>query len=174
MLLELYILSALSGWRDLDANAQAALKEGDLDRAEALWKDAVRQAEGASAVDPGLVDCLIGLALVNDRRGIKAESERLYELAMRNVEGVAGDKSPRFANRLPELARLYAEHGKARHAEILYQKALKIREETAGKESIPVAAALEMYAAFLKREGRGAEAEKLETRARSIRDANRL
>lgn len=159
------------GWQDLDANARAAMREGRLADAETRWKEAIASAESEKEINPGVVDCLIGLAWLYDKRGDTAESERLYELAMRTVEGIKGGDSAAYADRLPDLATLYRRHGKSWHSDLLYQRLIKIRENTGGKNSPELATALEMYSRFLQSEGRQAEAAKVGERAHTIRDS---
>ncbi len=167
----LFALIVSEGWQDLDSGARAAMREGRLEQAESQWKEAIAKAEGDKQINPGVVDCLIGLSWLYDKRGDAAESERLYELAMRTVEGVKGADSAAYADRLPDLATLYRRHGKSWHSDLLYQRLIKIRENTSGKVSPEVAAALEMYSRFLKSEGRQAEASKVAERAHTIRDS---
>lgn len=164
-----FIVSA--GWRDVDSDARVAMKNGRIDEAEAKWKEAVALAETEKELDPGVVDCLIGLAGAFDKRGDSAESERLYELAMRTVEGVKGGDSSAYADRLPELALLYRRHGKSWHSDIIFQRLIKIRENTSGKNSAQAAKALELYGSFLSSEGREAESQKIRERAHTIKDS---
>jgi len=166
----LIALILASGWQDMHAGASALLKEGRLQEAESQWKEAIVQAEADKQIDPGVVDCLIGLSGVSDKRGDIAESERLYELAMRTVEGVKGGDSAAYADRLPQLAALYRRHGKGWHSDLLFKRLVKIRENTKGKNSKETADALDMYSRFLVQEGRQAEATKVSERAHTIRD----
>lgn len=168
MLSWLLTLAFLAGWRDADLSARADLKAGRLAEAENTWREAVARAEADKELDPGVVDCLIGLAQVNDKKGNFDESERLYELAMRTVEGSSSGDSAAFADRLPDLAALYRRHSKSQMSEVLLIRLVKIREKTAGRESKAVAQALEIYAKFLSSEGRGSEAVKLRERAHAI------
>ncbi|HIA51347.1 MAG TPA: tetratricopeptide repeat protein [Candidatus Melainabacteria bacterium] len=167
----LFALIVSGGWQDLDAGARAAMREGRLAEAESQWKEAIARAESDKEINPGVVDCLIGLAWLYDKRGDTAESERLYELAMRTVEGVKGGDSAAYADRLPDLAALYRRHGKSWHSDLLFQRLIKIRENTSGKNSTEVATALEMYSRFLQSEGRQAEATKTAEKAHTIRDS---
>lgn len=167
----LICLIVASGWQEMHAGARAAMQEGRLAEAEQQWKEAIARAETDKEIDPGVVDCLIGLAGLYDKRGDVAESERLYELAMRTVEGVKGGDSAEYADRLPDLASLYCRHGKSWHSDLLYQRLIKIREKTKGKNSPEAASALEMYSRFLASEGRQAEATKMSEKAHTIRDS---
>ncbi len=166
-------LLVAQGWQELDAGARQAMKEERLAEAELQWKEAISKAESDKQLNPGVVDCLIGLAGLYDKRGDAAESERLYELAMRTVESEKGGDSPAYADRLPNLAILYRKHGKSWHSDLIYQRIIKIRENSAGKNSAATASALELYSRFLSSEGRQAEATKMSEKAHTIRDAIR-
>ena len=157
-----------SNWVSLEGNARDALARGDLDKAEAGFKNAVAAADQSSAVEPGVVNCLCGLSLVYHKRGNYAESERLYELAMRDMEGLVGRTSTRFADWLPDLAWLYNEHGKSDKAEVLFKSALDIRRHNLGDGDPSVATLMGQYAKFLRSNGRETEAIPLESRARTI------
>jgi len=167
----LIALIVASAWQELDASARTAMKEGRESEAESQWKEAIARAETDKEINPGVVDCLIGLAGLYDKRGDVAESERLYELAMRTVEGVNGGDSAAYADRLPSLAALYRKHGKSWHSDLLFQRLIKIREKVSGKNSPEAATALEMYSRFLASEGRQAEATKMSEKAHTIRDS---
>lgn len=169
----LVALIVAQGWQDLDAGARQALKEGRLSEAESQWKEAISRAESDKQLNPGVVDCLIGLSGVYDKRGNNAESERLHELAMRTVEGEKGGDSAAYADRLPSLAVLYRKHGKSWHSDLIYQRIIKIRESTSGKNSAEAASAMELYSRFLAAEGRQAEATKMSEKAHTIRDSLR-
>jgi tetratricopeptide (TPR) repeat protein len=149
----------------MEATARAEMARGDLDNAESDFKAALTCAERNGAVEPGLVNCLCGLALLNHKRGNVAESERLYELAMRNLESLVGPTSPRFAQYMPDLAWLYNEHGKPDKAEFLFKNALAIRKRTYGDNDRGAAPLLTQYAKFLRANGRTAEASQMELRA---------
>lgn len=157
-------------WTELERSAAAAYKRGDLDEAERLWRDALKQADTDALIEPGTVNCLCGLAFVYDRRGNGAEAERLYELAMRNMEGLVGPQSTRFADWMPNLAFMYDAHGRPDRAEVLFKKALRIKERAYGADDVRVAEVLDQYARFLRKNGRATEANELLQRARSIRE----
>lgn len=169
MLAELLVLVCLTSWQESDSLARTALQQGRLDEAETYFREALKGAEAAGAIEPGVVSCLTGLALVYDGKGEAAESERLYELAMRNMEGLVGGNSPRYADFLPQLASIYLRHGKAEHAEILFKRAITIREKSFGPDDIKVAQMLDLYADFLRKLNRTTEAEATESRSREIR-----
>ena len=93
----------LQKWWKKDHEARLLLKAGSLPQAKAAFEEAVSIAETNAVMDPGLVNSLAGLSLLEHRRGNVFESERLYELAMRFQEGFAGANSERFAAFLPDL-----------------------------------------------------------------------
>lgn len=155
-------------WVSLEGAGRAALDRGDLDKAESSFKGAVAAADQSSAIEPGVVNGLCGLSLVYHKRGNFAESERLYELAMRDMEGLVGRTSTRFADWLPDLAWLYNEHGKPDKAEVLFKNALQIRRHNLGDGDPSVATLMGQYAKFLRANGRETEAIPLELRAKSI------
>lgn len=156
-------------WQQLNSEAQSSYNNGDLDDAESKWNEALKQAEVSKAVEPGMVTCLCKLALVNDKRKNTFEAERLYELAMRTMEGLAGPNSTRFADWMPDLAWMYQGHGRPDKSEVLFKRALKIKESAYGADDERVAQALDDYARFLRKENRGTEASVLEQRAKTIR-----
>lgn len=156
-------------WQQLNTEAQSAYNSGDLDDAEAKWNEALKQAETSKAIEPGMVTCLCKLALVNDKRKNTFEAERLYELAMRTMEGLAGPNSTRFADWMPDLAWMYEGHGRPDKSEVLFKRALKIKESAYGADDERVAQALDDYARFLRKENRGTEASVMEQRAKTIR-----
>lgn len=155
-------------WNSLETAARAELAHGDLDKAEADFKTAIGQADSAGATEPGVVNCLCGLALVYHKRGNFPESERLYELAMRDMEGLVGPTSVRYADWMPDLAWLYNEHGKPDKAEVLFKNALQIRKRSLGDSDPSVASLLVQYAKFLRSNHRETEALVLESRAKMI------
>lgn len=156
-------------WFEHDRMAREAFKKRDLPEAERLWNQAIDEAEKSNALQPGVVSCLCGLSLLNHEKGSYAESERLYELAMRTVEGLSGRTSVSFARMLPDLAWLYNEHGKPDKAEDILKQALSIHRESDGEFSIPHAQSLEHYAAFLEKNQRRSEAAIHRNRAQQIR-----
>ncbi len=155
-------------WHDLDVAARKAMNEGRMDEAEQLWQSALKEAETRGMMGPGVINCLCGLSLLNHKRKNYPESERLYELAMRNAEGVFGGTSTKFADLMPDLAWLYCSHGRNDQAEILFKRALNIKETAYGANDSRVADSLTTYAKFLRATGRTTEAQDLEERARSI------
>ena len=163
-----------SDWKPLDKLARKALENNQPGEAERLWKLAIGKAESQGQVNPGVVNCLCGLSLLNHKKGDFAEAERLYEYAMRDVEGTAGRTSTDFARFIPDLAWLYNAHGKPDKAEVILKSALAIVEQSYGPDSKETVASLKNYARFLRSNGRTAEASTLETRADQITKKSQL
>lgn len=156
-------------WAKLDKSAQRAFAQKDYTEAERLWKEAILEAEKANQIEPGIVNCFIGLAGVNDKQGNFEHSEYLYEMAMRNMEGLVGTASQRYIDYIPELAALYHRHNKDDRAEFLYQKVIKARQANASQNPEKLAEVQEMYANFLRDLNHIEEAAVYETQAANIR-----
>ena len=177
-----------AAWKKLHKEAFEAYQKADYDKAKELWTKAIWEAEHSTPaqIEPGVVNCLIGLAFMNDKQGNFAESERLYELAMRDLEGLAGRGSPKFADYMADLADLYQRHDRADQGEVTYRDMLKVREAKAREtdnlksssertESYQKhAEALERYAQFLRRMARNDEAITHENKAQAIRTSVQL
>ncbi len=159
----------LSNWEKENREAQEFYNNNKYDEAQKHWKNAIDLAEKAQKIDPGVATYLTKLALVQDKLGNPSESERLYELAMRHMEGLVGATNQRFADFLPDLAQLYSDHGKDAQAEELYKKLLNIRQKGLNKDDPKIADALEIYEKFLRNNNRPDEAQILSEKARSIR-----
>jgi tetratricopeptide (TPR) repeat protein len=157
-------------WSSLAELAQKKLSAGDLDDASKDYQQALLLAENQQQIDPGVVTCLSSLSLIQHKLGHFDESERLYELCMRDLEALYGPSSSKFIDWMSDLAWLYDEHGKQDKAEVLLKRVLNSREALYGKDAPAVANSLDTYAKFLRRHQRNSEATILETRAASIRD----
>jgi tetratricopeptide (TPR) repeat protein len=157
-----------SAWWAKDNEARTAMKAGSLDEAKRSFEEAVSIAEKNANMDPGLVNSMAGLALLEHKRGNSFESERLYELAMRFEEGFAGASSEKFAAFLPDLAWLYHWHGKTAQAEILYRRAIATIESHSQEDDPKLCHFLKHYKAFLTACGRTSEAEKIAVRLKRI------
>ncbi|CAN5333338.1 hypothetical protein BH11CYA1_BH11CYA1_13810 [soil metagenome] len=160
--------SSLEKWWKKDHEARLLMKAGSLSEAKTAFGQAVDIAEANSNMDPGLVNSLAGLSLLEHRRGNASESERLYELAMRYQEGFAGANSEAFAAFLPDLAWLYSWHGNSKQAEILFRRAIATIESQNPEDDSKVSPYLLHYKAFLKQSGRTSEAEKIAVRLKRI------
>lgn len=156
-------------WFALDKEARESFRREDFSSAEKTFKEAISYAESISKFEPGAVNSLLGLSMLNEKLSKPQESERLYELAMRYEEGTYSSESEHFAKFLPDLAWLYHWHGKDGDSERTFMRALKILEKLKGEDHIMLIDILSQYRDFLKSTGRAAEAEKVERRLDRIR-----
>lgn len=157
-----------STWYEFDQKARKALSSGDVSQAESDWKEAVKLAESGNNVYPGVVNCLIGLSALYHVKNSFGESDRVYELAMRNMEGLFGRGAPEYAKQLPDLAWLYVKHGKPDKAEYILKQATKTNETTYGSKSKQYLESLKEYAQFLNNENRSNEASLIELQIKKI------
>jgi tetratricopeptide (TPR) repeat protein len=160
---------AQGAWTVPFGEAENCFNRGDMPAAKEHCEKALKLADEAREVEPGVVQCFVKLALINERLGNPAESERLYELAMRTLEAQAGRESLRFADFMPDLGYLYQAHHKSAKAEVLFKKTIAVREKILGADDPTVADALDDYAHFLDKENRHVEALQFTERATSIR-----
>lgn len=156
-------------WLEMDNKARKLARDGDLSEAETLFNDALNRAQAKNHNEPGVLNSLLGLALVKEKLGNRAESERLYELGMRTAESLWGPADVRFAALMPDLAWLYHWHGKDDEAEVLFNRVLKTYEGAYGPDSAPVAGFLKDYHQYLEETSRVAEAQKVEHRLEHIK-----
>ncbi len=163
------VLSSKS-WYQLDQKARKALNDGDISQAEQLWKEACAAAEASNNVYPGVVNCLIGISRLYHDKNNYGESDRVYELAMRNMEGLVGRSAPEYAKQLPDLAWLYLKHNKSDKAEYILKQAVKTNETTYGSKSSQYMESLKEYANFLNNQSRSNEASLLELQIKKIEE----
>lgn len=163
------VLSSKS-WYQLDQKARKALSDGDISQAEQLWKEACAAAEASNNVYPGVVNCLIGISRLYHDKNNYGESDRVYELAMRNMEGLVGRSAPEYAKQLPDLAWLYLKHSKPDKAEYILKQAVRTNETTYGSKSSQYMESLKEYANFLNNQSRSNEASLLELQIKKIEE----
>lgn len=160
---------AQSEWFINDQKARRSLLDDDLSQSETSFKQAIQKAETKGMYEPGVINSFCGLAFLHHKKSNTAESERLYEYAMRYLEGVSGGRdSARFADYLPDLAWLYNAHGKPDKAEVLLKSAAAIREKRFGEYSKEFEQSLKDYSVFLRKNGRDTEARQLDARMKLI------
>ncbi len=160
---------AQTEWFINDQKARRSLLDDDLSQSETLFKQAIQRAESKGMYEPGVINSFCGLAFLYHKKSNSAESERLYEYAMRYLEGISGGRdSARFADYLPDLAWLYNAHGKPDKAEVLLKSAIAIREKRSGEYSKDLVQSLNDYASFLRKNGRETEARHLDARVKLI------
>ena len=160
-------------WFQLDQSARKALDSGNFAEAERLWKEALQVSEKETRYEPGVVNCLIGLSLLYHKKGDDGEATRLYELAMRTMEGLFGRQSVNFAKYMPDLALLYHDQGKKDKAEVLFKHHLELHEATHGADAPEIVDSLNHYSKFLKKTGRLPEASRMDARVKGILDKSK-
>ncbi len=162
---------AQTEWFINDQKARRNLLDDNLSQSENDFKLAIQKAETRSMYEPGVINSFCGLSFLYHKKNNIAESERVYEYAMRYLEGVSGGRdSARFADYLPDLAWLYNAHGKPDKAEVLLKSALAIRERRFGEYSQELEQSLNDYAVFLRKNGRETEARHLDARIKLIQN----
>ncbi len=162
--------SAQESWLLFHEQGTEALNSGALDQAEDAFNRCLKAAESADCTEPGVCRALVGLSLVQDRRGNFAESDRLYELVTNQCEKATGNKdNHRFAEYLPGLADLYHRHGKTDKATLAFQRLLDIRTKRPPKDDNKILEAHEHFALFLRSTNRADEAAKHEHEAAQLR-----
>lgn len=162
---------AQSEWFIYDQKARQAILDDNLSNAESLFKQAIQKAEAKAMYEPGVINSFCGLSFLYHKKSNNAESERVYEYAMRYLEGVSGGRdSARFADYLPDLAWLYNAHGKPDKAEVLLKSAIAIRERRFGEYSKELEKSLGDYAYFLRQNNRDTEARHLDARIKLIQN----
>ncbi|MBY0357223.1 MAG: tetratricopeptide repeat protein [Candidatus Obscuribacterales bacterium] len=159
--------------REAAAEARASFKAGHYEQSEKQWRQTLTLAEQADLLS--VIDCLCGLALVKDKQGDFDESDRLYELAMRNLESHTHNQDNYlYADYLPGLADLYLNHGKIDQAQLIHQKLLDIRInkepslDSAQNKENEIMKAETAYANFLRKINRPDLATEHENKAASI------
>jgi tetratricopeptide (TPR) repeat protein len=134
--------SALSLWRAsmpafslwsvvMLAQANRLTRAGDLDAAEARYREILRVAEKAPGFPPSGLALTYGkLGFVAEERGRLAEAEAMYRNALA-IEKEAGDRQA-IAESLRRLGSVAHTQGRWDEAEQRYRKALAMLEEIAG------------------------------------------
>ncbi|MBX9941271.1 MAG: hypothetical protein K2Y32_18560 [Candidatus Obscuribacterales bacterium] len=161
--------AGFSDWLKLEKTARDKLSAGQFADAEQGFKEAISKAETLNMVSPGVINSLMGLSFALDRQGNQSESERIYELAMRNAESVFGPSATRFGYYMPDLAWLYHWHGKDSQAETLFLRAISLEEASSRIETANLVELLKEYQQFLKECGRTSESEKIGHRIEHIK-----
>lgn len=178
-----FVLSASAAhsddWQTVMAQADADLKEGKLDSAEDNYRSAEKLLESAKASGKdelkqfgfSLVDCLVGISKVKDRKGETAESESVYEMALETLKKFCenGWKNQQYADYLPGIANLYDRHGKSDLADGAWKRMIEIRTGYPPKDDSKIANAYELYARWLRAHSRGDEATILENKVSAMK-----
>ena len=96
---------AQTEWLINDQKARRSLLDDDLSQSETLFKQAIQRAESKGMYEPGVINSFCGLAFLYHKKSNSAESERLYEYAMRYLEGVTLDTNSLYVMRMTSLLR---------------------------------------------------------------------
>jgi tetratricopeptide (TPR) repeat protein/CHAT domain-containing protein len=99
-----------------------------------------------------------------------ADAAPLAQRAIQSTKARHGEKDPRYATALNNLAYLYQAQGRHEEAEPLYRRSLAIREMALGRDHRDVGTALNNLAFLYQAQGRHAEAEPLYKRSLAIRE----
>jgi tetratricopeptide (TPR) repeat protein/CHAT domain-containing protein len=99
-----------------------------------------------------------------------ADALPLAQRAIQSTKARYGEKDPRYATALNNLAYLHQAQGRHAEAEPLYKRSLAIRETALGREHRDVGTALNNLAFLYQAQGRYAEAEPLYKRSLAIRE----
>lgn len=162
-------------WRALLTQALQDLKQGSLDKAEDEFRNAEKLIEGAKITGGkdelktngiALVDCLVGVAKVKDRKGDFTGSEEMYGMALETLKKFVenGWKNQQYADYLPGIIDLYERHGKTDDAENAIKRMIEVRTTVAPIDDSKTISAYELYSKFLRAHSRSEEATSYETK----------
>ncbi len=171
--------SLAEDWQSAMAQAKSDLKDGKLDDAEDGFTKAQKLLEEAKtstkdelkANGMALVDCIVGISKVKDKRGDDAGAEQAYEMAMNTLKNFCegGIKSQQFADYIPGIAELYERHGKISQADLALQRVLELRKTVPPIDNNKTISAYDLYARFLRRQKRNDEATIIENSSSQLR-----
>jgi CHAT domain-containing protein/Tfp pilus assembly protein PilF len=136
LLRSLNIYKTLLGREDHPAvasvqNALAVVyqEQGDLDRAEQLYKPALETQQKAFRPDnPDLANTIHNLAVLYLLKKDFAKSEPLYQRSIENIEKTLGPQHPLFANALQSISIMYQVKGDLNRAIEFQRRSHDIRE----------------------------------------------
>lgn len=172
--------SICEDWQTVFQQAQSDLQQGNLDKAEEEFRTAEKLIEAAKitggkeelkANGLALINCLVGISKVKDRKGEVAESEKIYGMALETVKKFSENdwKSQEYADYLPGIAELYDRHGKTEMAENAFKQLIEVRTKYPPKDDNKIIAAYENYSKFLRAHNRSDEAVALENKASQMK-----
>lgn len=189
-LLSAFLLTILpvraEDWQTVLSQAQSDLRDSKLEEAEAGFKraetlleavkisplldEATRTAE-LKKLGFSLVDCLVGISKVRDRRGEYADSEAVYEMGLETLKKfcVNGWKNQDYADYLTGIAELYDRHGQTEKADGAFKQLLEIRTTVAPKDDRKIISAYESYSKYLRAHSRSDEAVHLENKVSQMK-----
>lgn len=161
-------------WQSVFSQAQSDLKNNDLDAAEDGFNKAFKMLEAAKAADKdelkkngfSLIDCLIGISKVKDKKGDYAQSESVYEMGLETLKKFCenGWRNQQYADYLPGIIDLYERHGKVREAEGALRRMEDVRTNVPPKDEAQIIACYERMSKFLRAHDRPEEATPYETK----------
>lgn len=100
-------------------------------------------------------------------QGKQSDAEKHFRLAVTEAE-TFGDKDPRLATALNNLANCLRAQGRYEESDPIYQRAIQAKEKSDGPFHEGLVSILENYSKMLRANGKTAEADKHEKRARGI------
>ncbi|MBX9685352.1 MAG: hypothetical protein K2X27_01545 [Candidatus Obscuribacterales bacterium] len=165
-------------WQSSLDDAQAALRNGNLNEAEEGFLKTQKLIEAAKGSDKndlkkmglGLVDCLVGISKVKDKQGEFAQSDAVYEMGLETLKKFCegGWKSHDYADYLPDIAELYDRHGKSEQTDLVWKRIIEIRTTVSPKDNGKIIAAYEGYSKYLRAHGKPEEANQWEYKANQL------
>lgn len=146
--------------------------QGDLAKPEALYRQALREAETVlDAESPELARYFNEFGRYYHARRKYDLAGEYYRKAFALRVKVFGKEHAEVADSINNLAVLYENQAQNDKAEVYYQFALKIREQALGPDHVQTIETLEHYARLLQKLHRSEEAGKLLERCRVYRAA---
>ncbi len=168
-------------WKSLMERAQQSMDGGNLEQAETDYKNAEKLLEQSQAKDQdelkkfgfSVVDCLVGIARVKDRKGDSNESEEVYLMALETLRKLCkgGYKSQEYADYIPGIVELYERHGKTQEAENALKQMIETRTTIDPKDDSKIMATYELYSKFLRSHSRQDEASTWETKVLQMKSS---
>jgi len=155
-------------WERYRADAEKAVKAGNLPEAEALFFAALQDAEQFADDDPRLTVSLESLAEFYWNQQKHFQAEVLCKRILNIYEKALGKEHIDVAILANNLAMLYHLQKKYIDAEVLYKQALSIKTRVLGAKHPDVIKVLENYANLLMATHRTQEAEHLKVCAQGI------
>lgn len=148
-------------WRKLMEKGKEAMDSGNYELAEALWSNALLEAEEFGESDERLIQTLEGLLQAYLRQGKYRRAEKPARQILETYQQLHGREhiiSGMAANTLAEIYHLQQKYGQA---EPLYKMSLSIKTKKLGVSAPEVLKILQNYADLLQKTHREAEAENL-------------
>lgn len=156
-------------WNRILGEAGSAGRDGDPERAEALYRQAlaisVEHGEGTLRHARSLDE----LAYFHLTREEFARAEEMYGASIRMLESLLGPEQPRLAMSLHNLGAVYVHQHREEEAEPLVLRALEIWERSFGPADPNAVNALQTWSVILRRTGRHEQADEVEERIRQAR-----